>query len=74
MTARTTLKIDSRNVGGIAKDQPGGNYFHLRYVKDGEIVDDIHYDADESVPALRRRLGLTPDQMMCTRLLKPPTT
>jgi len=69
MTARTTLKIDSRNTGGIAKDSKRGSRFHLRYVQDGKVVDVIHYDRDESVPALRRRLGLTPDQLSCKRLV-----
>ena len=69
MTARTTLKIDSRNTGGIAKDSTSGNNFRLRYVQDGEVVDVIHNDRDESVPALRRRLGLAPDQLFCERLI-----
>jgi hypothetical protein len=68
MTARSTLKLDNRNLGGIAKEFRRGVNFRLVYMQDGEVVEGIHNDADESVPALRKRLGLTPEELLCEPL------
>lgn len=65
MTARATLKLDSRNLGGIAKEFRHGVNFYLVYQQDGKMVEGVHNDADESIPALRKRLGLTPDELLC---------
>jgi hypothetical protein len=68
MTARATLKLDNRNIGGIAKEFRNGVNFRVLYMQNGEMIEGIHNDADESIPALRRRLGLAPDELLCERL------